>query len=124
MQGAREAIGDWSSSIEIMLHKVPDAWLQVVIASNVLFENYVKSPITRLRGTAARRQKLAEVLQVIQQLIFPGSLRNEVHISFANPIRGGDLGSRGIMPKVVEIGRQLLDDHMEIFYRSSGPMNV
>ena len=121
MQGAWEAIGEWSSSVEVMLRKVPDTWLQVVIASDVLFENFVKNPITHLQKTTSKRQKLAEFLQVGQQLVFPSSLHNEVHISFANPVRGADLGSRNLMPKVIEIAREQLKEHMSIFHNSSVP---
>ena len=122
MQGAWEAIGDWSASVEVMLRKVPEAWLQVVIASDVLFAAYVRSPLTRLRSSAARQQKLAEVFQVIQQLVLPGSLRNEVRLSFARPVRGSELGGQGAMGQVVEIGRQLLAEHLEVYHSSSRPL--
>lgn len=110
--GASQAIQDWSRSIEIMLRKVPETWLQVTIASGVLMSKFVHNPIVKIRKTAVRRQKLAEVLQICQQMVFPRSVQTHVHISFAKPARGKDLGGEELMPAVVQIARRLLQDHM------------
>ena len=110
--GAGEAIQDWSRSIEIMLREVPDAWLQVAITSGVLMSKFVHSPIVKIRKTAPRRQKLAEVLQISQQMVFPQSVRTRVHISFAKPVKGMDLAGDDLMPAVIRIARRLLEDHL------------
>jgi 1-acyl-sn-glycerol-3-phosphate acyltransferase len=110
--GASQAIQDWSRSIEIMLRKVPETWLQVTIASGVLMSKFVHNPIVKIRKTAVRRQKLAEVLQICQQMVFPRSVQIHVHISFAKPVRGKDLGGEELMPAVIQIARGLLQDHM------------
>jgi 1-acyl-sn-glycerol-3-phosphate acyltransferase len=110
--GASQAIQDWSRSIEIMLRKVPETWLQVTIASGVLMPKFVHNPIVKIRKTAVRRQKLAEVLQICQQMVFPRSVQTHVHISFAKPVRGKDLGGEELMPAVVQIARGLLQDHI------------
>jgi 1-acyl-sn-glycerol-3-phosphate acyltransferase len=109
--GASQAIQDWSRSIEIMLHKVPETWLQVTIASGVLMSKFVHNPIIKIRKTAVRRQKLAEVMQICQQMVFPRSVQTHVHISFAKPIRGKDLGGEELMPAVIQMARRLLQDH-------------
>jgi hypothetical protein len=110
--GAAESFQDWSRSIEIMLREVPNAWLQVTIVSGVLMSKFMRSPIVKIRKTAPRRQKLAEVLQIIRQMIFPLSIQTNVHISFAKPIRGTDLAKDEMMPSVIKIARRLLEDHM------------
>lgn len=110
--GASEAIEDWSRSIEIMLRRVPETWLLVTIASGVLMPKFGKNPIVKIRKTAARRQKLAEVLQISQQMIFPRSFQTNVHISFAKPVKGKDLADAKMMPAVSQIARQLLEDHL------------
>jgi hypothetical protein len=66
----------------------------------------------KIRKTAVRRQKLAEVLQICQQMVFPRSVQTHVHISFAKPVRGKDLGGEELMPAVVQIARGLLQDHI------------
>jgi hypothetical protein len=110
--GAREALGEWSRSIEILLRRVPAARLQVAIASGILLPRFAGSPLVRLRRTAAKRQKLAEFLQVSWQMVFPGRVRPRIHLSFAAPVAGSDLPGDRMMPAVVELARGLLDAHM------------
>ncbi len=117
--GASEAIEDWSRSIEIMLRRVPETRLLVTIASGVLRPKFRTNPIVRIRKTAARRQKLAEVLQISQQMIFPRSLQAKVHISFAKPVKGKDLADAELMPAVKRIARRLLEDHLASLGQSS-----
>jgi len=110
--GGREGIGDWSRSIEIMLRRVPETWLLVTIASGVLMPKFMRNPIVKIRKTAPRRQKLAEVLQMSRQMICARGIRNNVHVSFAKPVRAQDLPADELMPAVIKIARQLLEDHM------------
>ncbi|MFZ2055649.1 MAG: hypothetical protein WAU81_15780 [Candidatus Aminicenantales bacterium] len=110
--GAAEAIQNWSRSIEVMLREVPECRLQVAIASGVLMRRFLRSPFVRIRKDPARRQKLAEVLQLCQQVIAPRSVRTNVHISFSKPVSGADLGGKKLMPSVIRIARELLEDHL------------
>lgn len=118
--GSGEAIEDWSRSLEIMLRRVPETRLLVTIASGVLMPKFRTNPIVRIRKTAARRQKLAEVLQISQQMIFPRSLQTKVHISFAQPVKGKDLADAELMPAVRQIARRLLADHLASLGREEG----
>ncbi|MGZ5498399.1 MAG: hypothetical protein ACXWHI_06735, partial [Candidatus Aminicenantales bacterium] len=86
MPGAREALGDWSRSLEIMLRRIPATRLQLAIASGVLLPRFIQSPLVRFRRSAPRRQKLAEFLQVSWQLAFPKRVRPRLHLSFAAPV--------------------------------------
>ena len=110
--GAARSIQDWSRSVEIMLRRVPEAWLQVAIASGVLARKFVRNPIVRIRKSPARRQKLAEVLQLSQQMVFPSSVRTHVHVSFVKPVKGVDLAKQEVMPALIRIARRLLEDHL------------
>jgi hypothetical protein len=110
--GAGEAIEGWSRSIEIMLRRIPETWLQVAMASGVLMSKFIDNPIVRIRKSAPRRQKLAEVLQISQQMVFPRRVHNNVHISFAKPVKGMDLGTEELMPAVIKIAHQLLKEHL------------
>lgn len=115
--GAGDAIQDWSRSIDIILRRVPEARLQVVMASGILMSRFLNSPFVRLRKTAPKRQKLAGVLQIVQQVAFPRSVRPNIHLSFGPPIQGIDLPGECLMPAVIENARRLLADHLE-FVRS------
>jgi len=110
---ADECIQDWSPSIELMLREVPDCRLQVAIASGVLMPKFVSSPIVKIRKTVAKRQKLAEFLQISRQMAFASSDKTHVHISFAEPVKGVDLARGETMSVVVEIARRLLKEHLE-----------
>lgn len=111
-RGAAEAIQNWSRSIELMVREVPECRLLVAIASGVLMPRFARSPFVRLRKARARRQKLAEVLQLCQQMVRPRSIRTHVHISFAPPALGRDLAKGEIMPAVIKIAHELLEDHL------------
>jgi 1-acyl-sn-glycerol-3-phosphate acyltransferase len=110
--GSAEAIGDWSRSLEIMARRVPEARLQAAIASGVLMPKFLRSPLARIRRAPARRQKLAEVVQIIRQMLFPRTVRVDVHLSFGRPVRAGDLAGEDFMPAVARLARGLLDEHM------------
>jgi hypothetical protein len=119
--GASEALDDWSRSIEIMLRAVPETWVQVAIASGVVMKKFLRHPLAKVRRTAARRQKLAEVLQICQQMLFPRTVRTDVHISFADPVRGKELGTSRQTAAVIGIARRLLEDHLRSLGPASGP---
>jgi 1-acyl-sn-glycerol-3-phosphate acyltransferase len=110
--GAEESIQAWSRSVAIMLRKVPETWLQVAIASGVLAPKFIRSPIVRIRKSPTRRQKLAEVIQLSWQMVFPRSVRTHVHISFAPPARG--IGSEGaaVMTHLIGIAAALHKEHL------------
>jgi len=110
--GAMDAIQDWSRSIEIMLRRVADTRLQVVMASGILMSRFLHNPLVRLRKSAPKRQKLAGVLQIIQQIVFPRSVQPQIHLSFGTPVKGKDLPEDGLMPAVIENARRLLADHL------------
>lgn len=116
MYGAWDALGEWSASIEILLRRVPDAWLQLAIASDVLVERFVRSPLARLRPALAQQQKLAEFLQVIQQMVLPKSVRGRANISFALPVCARDLDDCQMMPAIIDLARCLLVDHLDYFH--------
>jgi hypothetical protein len=117
--GAAEAIGDWSRSIEIMLRRVPQTRLQVAIASGVLMPKFLRNPLVRIRKEPARRQKLAEVIQIVRQMLLPRSVRVNIHVSFGRPAEVAALAQDGLMDEVIRMARGLLDDHMASLRTSS-----
>jgi len=110
--GADEALGEWSRSLEIMLRRVPGTRLQVAIASGILLPQFIDSPLVRVRRSPARRQKLAEFLQVSWQMMFPRRVRPRIHLTFAAPVLGSDLPAGRLMPSVIGIARRLLETHL------------
>jgi hypothetical protein len=118
--GAREALEDWSRSIEIILRRVPDTRLQVSIASGILMPRFLNSPLVRIRRTAPQRQKLAEFLQVSWQMVRPRSVQPKIHLSFSAPVEGRELPQDRLMPAVVAMAERLLEDHLAAISRRPG----
>jgi hypothetical protein len=110
---------DWSPSIEIMMYKVPEVQVVPTIASNVLLKRFANHPLTRLRREPMDRRRLAEFMQIIQQLLFPKSVDAKPRISFGKPFSLIDLeeanSRRRIMPAVIERIHHQLMQHLHIF---------
>lgn len=114
MPGAAETMATWSRSIEVLLRKVPEARLVVEIASGVLLPKFVYNPITKLRKMPYHQQKLGEMLQIFQQLLFPKSVGEiNVHVSFSKPILPDELSGRVWMPDIIEKARHALEQHIQ-----------
>ena len=103
---------DWSRSVEIMLRRVPASQLQVTICSGALVSKFFHSPLVKVRKDPIKRQKLAEVMQISRQMIFPRSVRTKIHISFAEPVPGPALPKDELMPAVIKAARLLLEEHL------------
>ena len=67
---ARAALSRWSASSVIFLRKVPEASFIAAINSGFVDPVYLRNPITRIRSTVETRQRLAEVIQILQHIVF------------------------------------------------------
>jgi hypothetical protein len=110
--GAAEALGGWSRSLEIMARRVPGTVFQVAIASGIILPRFIDSPLARVRRDPAKRQKLAEFLQVSTQMLRPRRVRPRIHLSFAEPVEARRLPPGGATPALVGIARRLLETHL------------
>jgi hypothetical protein len=95
-----------------MLRRVPQARLQVAIASGILMPKFLRNPLLRIRRQAAQRQKLAEVMQIGRQMLFPRSVQVDIHLSFGRRVEPTVLALDELMADVIRIARGLLNDHM------------
>lgn len=113
---------DWSHSLEIMLREAPETRLLAVMASGFLSPRFLRHPLVRIRRTEVRRQKLAEVLQILRQMISPAAVRLWPHLSFAPPVEARDLDASARLPAVIGLARALLADHRAALSSSAGPI--
>jgi hypothetical protein len=106
----------WSPSIEIFMRKVPQAQVVSTIASNVLLKRFAHHPLTHLRRKPMDRRRLAEFMQVIQQLLAPKSIAAQPCISFGPPFSSLTLAAEGaghrLMPAILEHVKTQLALHM------------
>lgn len=113
MRGAGDRFHEWSPSIEVMLRKVTATRLVICIASGVMLKKFVKSPLTKIRRQPFHQQKMGELLQILQQMLFPKSFKINVQITFGDPISTGDLPPHGLMPEVAAAARRQLEEHIQ-----------
>ena len=110
--GARQALADWSPSLAIMVRRVPGVLVQPTVSSGILLRRFAGSPLARLRRREAQRLKLAQVLQLLWQMVFPERVRPVIRVSFGAPLGPRDLPKDRVMPAIIGAEERLLDDHM------------
>ena len=90
---AWQSLQTWSASLEIMLKKTPGTRLLITAVSGVLAPECWRHPLVRLRQTMWEKQKLAEFIQVIQQLVLGRRYPLEPRVVFAEPLTLPELRS-------------------------------
>jgi hypothetical protein len=117
LPGAREAIAAWRQGIESLVNLAPRATVVQAIASGVLSQRWINNPLLRLQKVDWERRKLAEMLQVMQQIVRPQTPKLSPRLTFGTPIKGEELlaeaGSREVLPLLIERAQALLSRHME-----------
>ncbi len=118
MPGPDQALGLWSESLDIVLRRAPRTRLQVAVVSGVLAPSCLRNPLTRIPDEPWRKQKLAEFIQVIQQLVFGRKFDLKTRLSFGRPMTGEELGSQGqrqdLHQAIIAEARAVLSRHLEI----------
>lgn len=116
LPGAPERIRAWSPSLDIILRRVPDTRIVMTIVSGVLAKECANHPLTRLKKDLTDRLRIAEMLQIIQQLGFRKEYALQPRVSFAEPIVAADLsmmsGRRDYTQEIITRALVLLEEHM------------
>jgi 1-acyl-sn-glycerol-3-phosphate acyltransferase len=118
MPGAAARLQAWSHSIALLLRRVPDTYLVPTIVGGVLSPRFQAHPFTRLAPPGWERIKLAEMLQIMQQLVLGTRLDLQPTVIFDTPVRLTDLvnqvakpSSTAIMSALLHRTRQALDQY-------------
>jgi len=88
---AWQSLQTWSSSLALMLEKAPSTRLLITAVSGVLAPECWRHPLVRLRQPMWEKQKLAEFIQVIQQLVLGRRYRIVPQVIFAEPLTLSEL---------------------------------
>lgn len=117
LPGAEENLGEWSRSVELLLRKAPQTRLVVCIVSNLVGPGYYRSPIMKIQRGYTNKQKLAEFIQLMQQMVIPGSVDVVPRVSFDFPQTLDQLQDRmsasvSLMQAIITRARQVLSDHV------------
>ncbi len=108
-QAAVKALTRWSASLELLLRKVPQVSLVIAINSGFVAPEYLHNPLVRLRPDNVERQKLAEFIQVIQQVVFNRQIYHQPSITFATPTYNLSQNTGSIHAQVIASAAQLVD---------------
>jgi len=113
LPGMEAALDRWSESIDLILRRVPDTQVLVGVVSGVLSPGFLRNPITRLRKNLKDRQRIAEIIQTIQQLLLPIKPSIQPHLRFSTPFRLEDIqrhyAESSAIEAVRKAARSLLD---------------
>jgi hypothetical protein len=85
-KAAQNALAGWSASLEFILQKVPQTKLILAINSGFVAPEYLNNCFTQILRQEAARQKLAEFIQVIHQLVFNRVVMNQPRVTFSQQI--------------------------------------
>jgi len=114
--GSVESFQHWSTSAEMLLRQVPGARLQIAIVSGVLAPRFLRHPLARLPNSVKGRRTVAELLQMLQQLVLPRSLQLVPRLSFGRPTTFEELttglGVPGIHQGIIAEAETVLAKHM------------
>jgi len=116
-----EVFKKWSPSLEIFLRKVPETRVVPTITSDVLLPRFMHHSLVRLRRDAMDKRRLAEFLQIIQQLLFPRTVTVKPMISFGKPFSLSDFDAEEngrIMPAVITKMKAQLVAHLDLITSS------
>ena len=115
LPGAHDALETWSPSVALMLRRAPAAQLIVTIVSGVLARSVSRTPLMWLRKGGHEKRRLAEFLQVMQQLLFDREFSLLAHASFGEPTTIAELGdprdTGGVNAAIIGRAQLLLAEH-------------
>ena len=114
---AMELLPAWSTSLDLFLRKVPQTKVMVTIVSGVISPIFLHNPLTRLWQGVRDPLAIAEVTQVVVQLLFKKWIQFKPRISFHAPLTIEKLQERGesnVHPVIVEAGHSMIE-HLSTF---------
>jgi len=121
---APQSLEAWSASLALMLDKAPGTRLLVTMVSGVLAPECWRHPLVRLRHSFWEKQKLAEFIQVIQQLVLSRHFPLIPRVTFGNPVTLPELCLGEEVEDIMQAIRKNAQGLMEVHgfvagYRSS-----
>jgi 1-acyl-sn-glycerol-3-phosphate acyltransferase len=117
LPGASQAMSTWSPSLELILRRVPDAQVLITIASGVISPRFLDHPLIRFWREKRDPQTVAEVLQILIQMLFPNRVRLSPNISFYFPLTVSEmtsnLGNESLINHIIQRARDRLASHKQ-----------
>jgi hypothetical protein len=116
MPGALESLSLWSKSIEVMTRMVHQTRLVLSMVSGVLAPECWQHPITHIRREISDRQRVAEFIQIMQQMAFHRKFKLRPNVTFSQPLIYEQFlrGEGRITPyqNIITSAQELLEQHL------------
>jgi 1-acyl-sn-glycerol-3-phosphate acyltransferase len=118
MPDAIDKILNWSPSIEFFLNKVPQTQVVVTIVSGVLSPLFLNNPLNHLLRGVRDPLMIAEVSQVITQMMLKKRFRMNPRISFDIPHTVDELRQdyESIYQAIIDKANLLMSDHLSRYH--------
>ena len=110
---ARLALRNWYGSAALFLRHAPQTRLVITITSHVLAPAVMRSPLLGLVRQDWEKRRLAEYLQVIQQLAFGRRFGLAPRVSFAPAVTLDELDGQDVEAAVLAQAKQRMAEHVE-----------
>ena len=114
INGAAEALANWSHSIDLLVKKAPETQVVVSIVSGMTSPVMMRNPFTWLKRQQLEKQKLAQTVQLALQMLFPRLIDLVPRITFGPAMTLADLtqdGAQNVQQGVIEQAKRLLHLH-------------
>jgi hypothetical protein len=116
--GALESLERWSPSLDLFLEKAPETRTVISMVTGVLSPRWFRSRALRLWKRPEQRQKIAEILQVVQQLVWSKDLALTPTVTLSPPLsseilRTGAMPPDAYLKAITARARQMLMEQAE-----------
>lgn len=114
LPGAAEALEAWSPSLGVILRRAPQTRVVAAIVSGVAAPECLRSPLLRFARQEWEKRKLAEFIQISQQLAFGRRFDLRPRVTFGQPRAVDELlaSKGGVMPSIIGQAKEVLENHM------------
>jgi len=119
LPGAEEALGNWSSSLDVILRRVPQAEVVLSIVSGVLTRAALRNPLSPFVRSMRERQKVAEIVQVAAQMLTRNQLGLSPRVSFTRLAAPEVRAS--FLPHITSAARRQLAEHAALWKSRRAP---
>jgi hypothetical protein len=124
--GAIDYTQFWHRSVEIFVKRVPGIVVSPIVVSHVLLERFYNHPIARIRKNPRDRQRAAEMLQIVAQIINRDKHALTPRITFGKGFTLEELQRKGeddsLFESVKQISTDLMHDHVGRFEEDHPPL--
>ena len=128
LPGAASSLSSWHRSIELFLRKVPNTAMVPVIVSHILLPRFVNHVLAASRRSAADRQRTAEMLQILSQVVRRNRYVLSPRISFGEMCNYQELEQQHAdqppFEAIITQFKELLSAHVAHFEHDYPPLEV